>query len=890
MDVSDDIFKLCDALNFEPTWQQRQLLEAVQRGDRRIACRSGQGPGKCVPLDRANQFVYLPGMGLRKHISELMAFSNADKDAFFKVTAMDEATEKLALADAQALESGTKQCVDVEVDSGQSLGLSTDHPIYTPRGWVEAGDLKPGDLVAMPRRLPAPEKTLKIDDRELRIVTALLCDGGTSSEQGGNVITHLPGDFLDLFIDDCEAIGIGLTVRPFRSKAITLGLSNALEITRRWGLQGKKSVERQVPAEFYGLSDRQLGIFFNTIFACDGYTCKDGYEIVLASRPFIDDLQTLLLRFGVHSRIRYKAARYVRGGETFDAWKLTVSGADNIKALHQAMGLPVGREMQTTAMLKLTLEGKQSNTNTDIVPVQTEQWDQMLLEIGVGSARRGRKKAEGLSRTEIRKKYRGRGTSYWSRQKLEGFCEDFNYQGKYAKWASNDIYWVKVTKVTPTGEHPVVDLCVPERGNFVVNNLIVHNTTCTTVAALWRCLRHPRAMTVVTAPTMRQCTEVFMGEIRNHMKRANPLIRRFFNVTNTRVTIAGVKDWGIKLVTATKEENAQGYHDPNMTVIGEEASGIPENIITQFKGTLSNPNSMFLLIGNPNTRDCAFFDCFHSQKSSWTGLHWNAEETPESEWFSQERNRDLAREFGRDSDVYRIRVLGEFPRTDPNCVLSDEELELIFDKSLLIPAAKMLRREDMPPAKQFGLDFARYGGDENTLFRRSGNAIVQWGFFPHTDPNDLVDTAFDWQRKAGWKDADTWFVADAGGMGQGVMGNFHRANKNIVEFHSNARAVDSRKYDNRMTEAWFQFAKMVREGRCYMPRDNQMVKQLTGRRYFTTRKGKLVLESKDDYMKRGHDSPDRADGLVMAFYDSPVANGMVSNKHVSQHRVGMQVR
>lgn len=416
-------------------------------------------------------------------------------------------------------------------------------------------------------------------------------------------------------------------------------------------------------------------------------------------------------------------------------------------------------------------------------------------------------------------------------------------------------------------------------------------TTASAVAALWRSARNVGAMTVVTAPTMRQCTEVFMGEVRGHMDRANPAVKRFFNVSNTRVSIAGDKDWGIKLVTATKEENAQGYHDPNMTVIGEEASGIPEGIITQFKGTLSNPNSMFLLIGNPNTRDCAFFDCFHSQRKQWTTLHWNAEQTPESHWFDPQRNTEIGEEFGYDSDVYRVRILGEFPRTDPNCVLSDEDLALVFDKALLMPSAKIVRTNGrtVAPARQFGMDFARYGGDENTIFRRSGNAIVQWGFFPHTDPNDMVDKAFAWQKAAGWKNRDVWYVGDAGGMGQGVMGNFRRAGKNLLEFHNNGRAINSKEYENRITEGWFHLARLVKAQQAYLPQDNQMTKQLTGRRYYTTKKGKIVLESKDEYMKRGHDSPDRADGLVLAFYDQAVASGNVSDRHISKHKVGMEV-
>lgn len=411
------------------------------------------------------------------------------------------------------------------------------------------------------------------------------------------------------------------------------------------------------------------------------------------------------------------------------------------------------------------------------------------------------------------------------------------------------------------------------------------------LVGLWRCLRNAGALTVVTAPTMRQCTDVWMGEVRRHLKRADPMVARLFDVSNTRVTIAGDKDWGVKLVTATKEENAQGYHEPNMTIIFEEASGIPREIVTQFKGTSSNPNCLHLMIGNPNTRDCAFFDCFNALKDRWTRFTWNAEETPESEWFSKDRNRELAEEFGRDSDVYRIRVLGEFPNTDPNCVVSVEDLAAVSE-SMIEGVSRMLvmARETRSgkAIKQFGMDFARFGGDENTVFRRSGNAIVEWGFWPRTDPNDVVAEAFKMQKKAHWSDSETWYVPDATGIGQGVMNNFYKANKRVLEFHNHAKAVNGRMYENRISEAWFHFAKMVRERKNYVPADPRLIQQLTNRQYFTTRKGRLVLESKDDYMKRGHTSPDRADGLVLAFYDEVEAASQMVNVPPSA-RVGDSV-
>jgi len=180
-------------------------------------------------------------------------------------------------------------------------------------------------------------------------------------------------------------------------------------------------------------------------------------------------------------------------------------------------------------------------------------------------------------------------------------------------------------------------------------------------------------------------------------------------------------------------------------------------------------------------------------------------------------------------------------------------------------------------AKQFGLDFARYGGDENTLYRRSGNAIVEWGYYPHTDPSEVIAKAFMMQKGAMWSDSDALYVADAGGMGQGVMHIFYNAGKRIHEFHNNNVAYDP-DYANATTEAWFRLRGLVRNRRCYLPADNRLIQQLCSRRYFLTKKGQFALEDKETYEKRGYDSPDRAEGVVNSFYDYVSGSSRVSSR------------
>lgn len=420
-------------------------------------------------------------------------------------------------------------------------------------------------------------------------------------------------------------------------------------------------------------------------------------------------------------------------------------------------------------------------------------------------------------------------------------------------------------------------------------------TTASAVAGMWVTWLYPNALTIVTAPTMNQCREVWLPEARRRLENAHPILRRFIQCTKTRIYFGDMDrypDWGIKFVTATRPENAQGRHEKHMTWIAEEASGIPRPLVTQIEGTLSNEDSMLLMIGNPNTRECAFFDCFNSERHKWRTMTFNAEESP-TYIVDPERNRYLEERYGRNSDVYRVRVLGEFPHVDPNCVISSEDAEKCT-KTNMLEKARIARRihGKERPARQFGIDLARFGSDESVIYRRSGNAVVEWRAFQKTDPADVIDCAFRMQYEAGWRDDECWYVVDAGGMGQGILHKFYRAGKRVFEFHNGGKAADSQ-YKDKITEAWFLTADLVRKQNCKLPNDNRLIQQLSSRQYRMDSdrgKNKIIVEPKDVYVKRGdYDSPDRAEALVMAFYDALTISAKSTGRTTEGKRVGAKV-
>lgn len=399
----------------------------------------------------------------------------------------------------------------------------------------------------------------------------------------------------------------------------------------------------------------------------------------------------------------------------------------------------------------------------------------------------------------------------------------------------------------------------------------VGKTVCSIVPALFRLGKYYESKVIVTAPTMKQAKDVWLGEVRKKIKLASPRLQRFFNVTKTKVVVDKNDNWALELRTSTSPESAQGDHSENMSVIIEEASGVDRALIHQYLGTLSNPNSFLLLIGNPNARSSYFFDTFNRLRDDWHCIHIDAEKTPISSWFGATRNADIAREFGIDSDVYRVRVKGDFPSVDPDSVMGSEELERCTGPDRLMAAIREGRSSGFRRA--IGYDFARFGSDESVIAVRNGYALTSLESFAKVDPSRVVAKGFVRQKELAWPDKDVQHIFDAGGMGQGLAHIFYDAGKECLEFNFGGKPMDSA-YGNLITEAYFLFAKMIREKTVYIPNDPTLIRQLSNRKYMVNNKGKIVLEEKSVFKRRNQDeegngdSPDRADACVMAFYDA----------------------
>ena len=405
-----------------------------------------------------------------------------------------------------------------------------------------------------------------------------------------------------------------------------------------------------------------------------------------------------------------------------------------------------------------------------------------------------------------------------------------------------------------------------KKGIFVASGNGTGKTAATSVVACFRAMQRPKSLVMVTAPTRRQVEDVWMGEFGRNLAKTPYEFQRYFDVQRTKVTIERVDKWGIVTATSNRPENVQGYHESNLTIIADEASGVQRKIWEALKGTMTQESNLLIGIGNPNNRDNEFFDAFNKDIDLYHTHIWSSEDSPNVD---RKQIKRMEEEYGRDSDVYRVRVLGLFPRESPNVVVRYEDLLFACRKQRFGEMFGLWTKAEAKVVRQVGIDLARFGSDESVIVVRMNSAEVGKKFFSKTEPADVIRFAFEWQRQLGWSDEQTCYCVDAGGMGQGVMHLFYENKKRVHEFHSQGTPFDRARFKDAISEAYWNLRDLAWAKSIYLKEDSVCFSQLTSRQYRYD-KGLIRLESKDEYMKRvgteEYTSPDRADATALAFY------------------------
>jgi phage terminase large subunit len=119
---------------------------------------------------------------------------------------------------------------------------------------------------------------------------------------------------------------------------------------------------------------------------------------------------------------------------------------------------------------------------------------------------------------------------------------------------------------------------------------------------------------------------------------------------------------------------------------------------------------------------------------------------------------------------------------------------------------------------------------------------------------------------------------DDSGVGGGVTDRLQELNQDagrvyVAGINNGSKSHAPDDYVNMGTELWHNMSDHIAEWD--IPDDEDLVGQLTSRKFKMTSKGQIALESKDDMKARGLDSPDKADALSLAFIKEVEKNSVI---------------
>jgi predicted phage terminase large subunit-like protein len=211
-------------------------------------------------------------------------------------------------------EQGLLGCLEIETESGRVIKAAGDHPFLTPGGWIRADKLEVGTVLALRSNaqiVPSYNRTVE----EARLAgyfvgdgccTFARRDGEVTKGINANVVCSDPVQGEDIV--RC-AESIGASVRLGGSKGWTYSMSKGI---RPWlwdvGLAGKTTLTKTVPEWVMSGSNEVVANFIGAYFACDGCVSLNkktfGLEFYSTGNKLLRQVQSLLLRFGIYSRLR----------------------------------------------------------------------------------------------------------------------------------------------------------------------------------------------------------------------------------------------------------------------------------------------------------------------------------------------------------------------------------------------------------------------------------------------------------------------------------------------------------------------------------------------------------------------------------------------------------
>lgn len=418
-------------------------------------------------------------------------------------------------------DNGVRETLRVSTSS-HSVVCTPNHPILANNSWVDAGKLKAGDLVAIPKKTVFG--VLQFDQLDLDILSIWLAEGAnyTITNKTPEIIEIIKKYGVSRNLTVADKDGLTWTLKNGdRTGGSQAGSKNPMRIyLESVGLWGKNSKTKFIPDFVFQLEKSQLARFLNLFFACDGNISKRSkstwsLECGLANEKMVRQIASLLLKFGIQGQIRYKKhkAKSVRSGEYFESWTFVASESKSIEIFATEIGC-LGKEDKVQGALA---DARQSNgTCNRYLPVPH---DEMVRHLSYNPVEKGKYGGYNCKVSRDMPEYLRSQLTSWRKQTPSRISirryenvRDFT-DGFFDPLADGDIVWGEIRSVEAHGRVKTWDLQIEDNHNFISNGIVTHNSALAKVTLILRAAEKPKQNVWYVAPNYRMTKSIMWDEL-----------------------------------------------------------------------------------------------------------------------------------------------------------------------------------------------------------------------------------------------------------------------------------------------------------------------------------------------------------------------------------------
>lgn len=377
---------------------------------------------------------------------------------------------------------------------------------------------------------------------------------------------------------------------------------------------------------------------------------------------------------------------------------------------------------------------------------------------------------------------------------------------------------------------------------------------------------------VVTAPTSSQLFDALFSELKSWMRELPPYISELFETTSDRVILkAAPSSAFISARTARAEtpEALAGIHSEHTLIVIDEASGVDEAVYQAASGSMSGHSATTVLLGNPTRSSGYFYDTHHRLKGDWQTMHISSTDSPR---VSKDFIEEMALKYGDESNVFRVRCLGEFPLVEDTTVIPADLVSSAQARDIIA---------DHATVPVWGLDVARFGSDSSVLAIRHGNVISELVAWKGLNLMELTGRVVNRFSSLIPRHQPSEILVDSIGLGSGVVDRMAELGLPVRGINVGEASSMSGTYLNLRAELWFKLKEWLAAKDSKLPKDQELFSELVSPRYSFTSNGKMKIESKDDMRRRGLGSPDRADAICLTLASEATTVTYGSRKSIS---------